>query len=327
MPADPTCPIWTNATLSETALTALASRAGQHPILIAASGKTSNLVPGAADPQLAAAGIAFGQPDPQQVIESTNLMWVHLTSAGYTRYDTDAVRTALGNRGAVLTNSSSVYNDPCAQHILAMMLAGARQLPIAFAEQQTHHGWHSHAVRAGCYLLTGQSAIIYGYGAIGHRLVELLQPFNMRLTAVRRNVRGSENIPTLTPDGADALLPHIDHVINILPQSPTTERFFDADRLAKLNPSAIFYNIGRGTTVDTIALRDALEHGKMKAAFLDVTDPEPLPPDHPLWETPNCHITPHSGGGHATEFDRLTGHFIENLARYNRGEPLRDRVI
>jgi phosphoglycerate dehydrogenase-like enzyme len=85
--------------------------------------------------------------------------------------------------------------------------------------------------------------------------------------------------------------------------------------------------VGRGTTVDQTALLAALQSGRLAAAYLDVTDPEPLPVDHPLWSAPNCYITPHSAGGHRTEPMRLAGHFLDNLRRFERGEPLLDRVI
>jgi phosphoglycerate dehydrogenase-like enzyme len=94
-----------------------------------------------------------------------------------------------------------------------------------------------------------------------------------------------------------------------------------------MKEGAVFYNIGRGTTVDQEALVGALNGGRLAAAWLDVTDPEPLPPTHPLWTAPNCHITPHTAGGHNDEFHRLVGHFLGNLDRYVRGETLKDRVI
>jgi phosphoglycerate dehydrogenase-like enzyme len=87
------------------------------------------------------------------------------------------------------------------------------------------------------------------------------------------------------------------------------------------------YNIGRGTTVDQDALLAALSSGRVASAYLDVTDPEPLPPDHPLWTAPNCFITPHSAGGHAGEDERLVRHFLRNLAAFEQGEPLADRVM
>jgi phosphoglycerate dehydrogenase-like enzyme len=94
-----------------------------------------------------------------------------------------------------------------------------------------------------------------------------------------------------------------------------------------MKSDAVFYNIGRGQTVDQAALAEALNGGRLAGAYLDVTDPEPLPAGHALWTARNCYITPHTAGGHEDEFERLVRHFLENLARYERGEPLRDRVI
>jgi phosphoglycerate dehydrogenase-like enzyme len=111
-----------------------------------------------------------------------------------------------------------------------------------------------------------------------------------------------------------------------LPESASTRRFFDSERFGQFKPGARYYNIGRGPTTDQEALRTALTSGRLAAAYLDVTDPEPLPPDHPLWSLPNCYITPHTGGGHVTEPIRTVQHFIDNLRRYERGEPLVDRV-
>jgi phosphoglycerate dehydrogenase-like enzyme len=118
-----------------------------------------------------------------------------------------------------------------------------------------------------------------------------------------------------------------DHVVNILPDNASTRGYFSAARLARMKPGARFYNIGRGTTVDQGALIAFLESGHLASACLDVTDPEPLPPDHPLWTAPNCFLTPHSAGGHANEDERLVRHFLSNLAAFERGEPLADRVI
>jgi phosphoglycerate dehydrogenase-like enzyme len=116
-------------------------------------------------------------------------------------------------------------------------------------------------------------------------------------------------------------------VVNLLPGNAGTDRFFTAARLLACKPGATFYNIGRGTTVDQEALRAALTAGRLAGAYLDVTDPEPLPPEHPLWATPGCFITPHTAGGHRDETERLVEHFLDNLLRYLQGQPLRDRVI
>jgi phosphoglycerate dehydrogenase-like enzyme len=271
--------------------------------------------------------VAFGQPDPRQVIESPRLRWVHLNTAGYTTFDTAEMRGALAARGGILTNSSSVYDEPCAQHVLAMMLAQARQLPLAWADQHSQRGWPQAALRAGARLLDGQTAVLFGYGAIARRLTELLSPMRMNLIGVRRTPRGDEPITVVSTHAADEWLSWADHVVNLLPAAAGNEEYFDAPRIESMKQGAVFYNIGRGSTVDQAALVAALRTGRLAAAYLDVTSPEPLPPNHLLWSAPNCHITPHMAGGHADEPDRVAQLFLENLRRFTSGEPLSDRVF
>src|SRR5450432_4578462 len=242
--------IWTNFKLPDSELALLQQSLGEHRLLLAPGLTESNLVGSGIDPQLAQADIAFGQPDPQQVIELKNLRWMHLSSAGYTRYDNDAMRAALKSRGAILTNSSSVFDEPCAQHALAMMLAISRELLSAMKSQQTIRDWPIATYRANSFLLRGQSAMIVGFGAIGRRLAQLLAPFEMELIGIRRTIRGDESIRMATIDQIDSLLPTVDHVINILPASPSTMCAFNLERIMKMKRSAIFYNIGRGDTVD-----------------------------------------------------------------------------
>jgi phosphoglycerate dehydrogenase-like enzyme len=124
-----------------------------------------------------------------------------------------------------------------------------------------------------------------------------------------------------------AALAAADHVVNILPDNAESRCFFTAERFSACKPGAIFYNIGRGTTVDQPALLAALQSGRLAAAWLDVTDPEPLPPDHPLVSSPNCHLTPHTAGGHRNEAESLTHHFLANFRRFLADAPLRDRIM
>jgi phosphoglycerate dehydrogenase-like enzyme len=318
--------IWSNAGLPADAVELIRKQLGPHRLIFAPP-TASNLVAGGPDPQMATADVAFGQPDPQQVIDCPNIKWVHLTSAGYTRYDYPAFREALRTRGGIMTNSSGVYDAPCAEHALAMIMAFARQLPQALEEQLEDRGWPSATLRINSRLLDEQTALIYGFGSIARRLVQLLKPLGVKITGVRRTPRGDEGIPIVNSAQADSLLPTVDHVINILPASPETDGYFTADRLARMNPSAIFYNIGRGSTVDQQALRSALESGRLAAAYLDVCTPEPLPPDHPLWKTLNCYITPHTAGGHRTEFIRIAKHFLRNLELFMAGKAMEDKVI
>ena len=269
--------------------------------------------------------ILFSQPPVAGALADPDLKWIAVTSAGYTRYDTDEFRAAMKAKGAMLTNSSSVFDEPCAQHALAFLLSFARQLPEARREQLSSRDWSATKRRLDSRLLQDGRALIVGYGAIARRLVELLAPFGMEIQAVRRSPRGDETVPTFPMDRLDALLPQADYVVNVLPANADSDRLFDAERFAAMRPGGLFVNIGRGTTVDQDALLAALP--RLGGAYLDVTDPEPLPKDHALWSEPNVVITPHTAGGHRGEDVRLVRHFLANLGRFEAGQPLLDRVI
>jgi phosphoglycerate dehydrogenase-like enzyme len=319
--------IWTNAKFPEAVRAELVEGVKPHRLLFSPQLAVSNLVKAEADPSLQEADIALGQPDPELALQCPKLRWIHLTTAGYTRYDGATFRQGLGGRGSVLTNSSLVYDEPCAEHVMAFLFAQARQLPRSLDTQRTDRAWPTHERRAATRLLLGQNVVLLGFGAIGQRLAEMLAPYRMKITAVRRRPAGNENVTVITEDQLAEALATADHVINILPDNPATAGFVNADRLKAMKPGAVFYNVGRGTTVDQEALLAALQGGRLRAAYLDVTDPEPLPPEHPLWSAPNCYITPHAAGGHHDEWHRLAAHFLENLRRFEKGEALLDRVI
>lgn len=323
----PILTIWTNADFPEAAARLLRDGVHLHQLLYATEMQTLNLAGGSSDLLLAEADIAFGQPNAEQVMRLDRLQWVHLTSAGYTNYDRDDLRDALRGRAAALTTSSTVYQEPCAEHALAMMLALARQLPRALDVQRTDRSWDGLVIRKNSRLLTEQSVLLLGFGAIAQRLVQLLSLFDVDLTVVRRHVKGDEPVKVITESQLNDHLPRADHVVNILPSNPGTNKFIDEQRISLMKRGAIFYNIGRGTTVDQNALLAALQAGHLAYAYLDVTDPEPLPPDHPLWRTPNCFITPHTAGGHVGEMENLVKHFLANLRRFTAGDDLLDRVI
>ena len=320
--------IWCNAHLPDAARARLAEATRAHRLVIPATGIVAPSGSGAVDPELAEADVAFGQPAPAQLLATPRLRWVHLSSAGYNPYDRDDIRRALAAQGARLTKSSLVYDEPCAEHVLAFLLAHARRLPEAFANAHGPRAWPQHALRARARLLENQAIVIVGFGSIGRRLAEMLAPLGPRVTGVRRRVAGDETVPTVawgTPEAARAFA-EADHVVDVLPGGAGTERAFDAALIATFKPGAVFTNIGRGTTVDQDALAAALVAGRLAAAYLDVTEPEPLPPDHALWTTPNCFITPHAAGGDAAEGERLVDHFLENLDRFVGGRPLLDEV-
>jgi len=211
--------------------------------------------------------------------------------------------------------------------VLAMMLALGRQLPQSLHDQSTDHSWHYAERRYDSRLLTGQTVLLLGFGAIGRRLADLLAPFGVKLLAVRRQVRSERAVRIVSPENVSAALAEADHVVNILPENEATRNFVNARRLACCKPGARFYNVGRGTTVDQSALLDALQSGRLGYAYLDVTDPEPLPPEHPLWTAPRCYITPHTAGGRHDQDDALVAHFLKNLAAFEAGGELADRGV
>ncbi len=315
--------LWCNYDFAPAEAEALRAGAAGHRLTLAPSSND-----GAGDPDAAAAHVLLGQPDPALLLASPRVRWAEITSAGYAPYDRADLRAAFQARGAVLTNSSQVFAEACAQHLAAMLLSLARELPRCLDNQRGPRVWLHEEPRAGRrHLVNGQTVFIYGFGAIARRLAELLAPLRMNLFGVRRKPKGDESIPMLTEADADARLAEADHVLNILPQNDGTHHFFDAARFACFRHGAKFYNIGRGATVNQDALLATLQSSHLAAAYLDVTDPEPLPPEHPLWSAPNCFITPHLAGTHSDEAARLVRHILDNLRAFESGHLMQNRVI
>ena len=319
--------IWTNGKFNPAATQLLHEGTRAHRLVTAATASTSVLAAGEPDPALATADIAFGQPDPADCLRQSRLKWVEVSTAGYTRYDTPEFLEGFRTRGAAFTNASGVFADPCAQHVMAMMLAFGRQLLPSHRDQLADRSWHYEERRYHSRLLTGQTVLLLGYGAIGRRLTELLAPFGMTLYALRRQTRSETGVRIVPETELTRVLPLADHIVNILPANPATNLYVNSRRLACCKPTAKFYNVGRGSTVDQPALAEALRTGKIASAYLDVTEPEPLPPEHELWSTPNCYITPHTAGGRHDQDETIVRHFLANLAAFESGGAMTDRVV
>lgn len=321
--------IWSNQTFLpevqaklQTVLTSMGWR------WVQSAGSSANVLQaGQPDLALGEADVAYGQPACAEVMKYPGLRWVALSTAGYTNYDREDFRAAMQARGTVVTNASGVFADPCAQQVLAGMLALARNLPIQLRNQDGARAWRYFEDRATARVLTGETVLMLGFGTIGRRLAALLAPFGCRVLAYRRQARGDEGVEVISESGLADALAVADHVVNILPDSPATRGFMEASRFARMKPGARFYNIGRGTTVNQDALIAALTAGQVGGAYLDVMDPEPLPPTHPLWAAPNCFITCHIGGGTGAQDTHLAEHFLNNLKRFEQGLPLVDRVM
>jgi phosphoglycerate dehydrogenase-like enzyme len=318
--------IWTNVGLAEPELDLLQAETKSHQLIVASAGPHV-LAENTGDPQLATATIVFGQPSAEDVLKSKNLRWLHVSSAGYTRYDRKDLFDHFSGDRIAFTNSSSVFSEPCAEHALSVLLAQGRQLYPSYLDQLKNREWQQNERRAASSLLSEQTILIVGFGSIGQHLAEFLKPFGSTIFGFRRRPQPTPGVTVLGLEELEAKLSVADQVLNFLPENSETVRFFEKDKFSRCKTGACYYSLGRGTTTDQNALIDALRSGPIRAAYLDVTDPEPLPADHPLWFVPNCYITPHSSGGHYNEALRLTKHFVQNLRRFENGEPLIDRIV
>jgi phosphoglycerate dehydrogenase-like enzyme len=319
--------VWCNVKFPEAAEQILREGTRGHRLIFSSTLLSDVLAAGKADPTLAEADVALGQPDAEGCMRYPRLKWIEVISAGYTRYDREDFRVTLRARGATFTTASGVFSEPCAQHVLALMLAFGRNLFPSYRDQLTDRSWRYEERRRDAQLLTGQTVLMLGFGAIGRRLAELLAPFRMPIYAVRRQARSEPGVRIIAEEELTRVLPLADHVVNVLSDNETTRGYVNARRLGWFKPGAKFYNVGRGTTVDQRALLEALQSGRLGAACLDVTDPEPLPPGHPLWTARNCFITPHAAGGRHDQGEALVRHFLTNLAAFTNGSGLTDRVL
>ncbi len=219
--------------------------------------------------------------------------------------------------GVVVCRAVGVHDIPVAEWVVASILAMQRRFP-EFIEYQRRAEWNRSPGEDGKIDdIDGHTVLVVGYGSIGSALAARLAAFGARVIGVARNARDGVQPVSDLPK----LLPLADEVVNLLPLTPETEKFVDAAFLARMKPGALFVNAGRGKTVDTDALLDALRVGRIRAA-LDVTDPEPLPDGHPLWNAPNLLITPHIAGSVARWNARGYRFAAEQIRRYVAGQPL-----
>ncbi len=171
--------------------------------------------------------------------------------------------------------------------------------------------------------LTGKNVLLVGYGSIGKEIERMLAPFDVELTRVARNARSEPNVHAVSE--LDNLLPQAEVVVLILPSTDETKGLIGRRQLALLQQGALLVNAARGPIVDTDALVDSLNAGRIRAA-IDVTDPEPLPEGHPLWNCPNLMITPHVGGSSKEFSPRALRTAAGELRRYRSGAPLENVV-
>lgn len=248
-----------------------------------------------------------------EIIRSaTSAKWLNSIYAGVDGMPLDTLK----QRGVAVTNGVGINAITIAEYVVMGMLNIAKGYRDVVRAQDRHEWLHD---APGKVELFGSKALLLGYGGIGKLVEERLKAFGVDVTIVRR----SPGANTLTPDQWRGKLGDFDWVIIAVPSTPETEAMIGADELAAMKPSAVILNIARGEVIDQDALVKALTAKQIAAAFLDVTTPEPLPADHPLWALDNAHITMHlSGRSQDKMFARAAMRFLENLERYKKGEPL-----
>jgi phosphoglycerate dehydrogenase-like enzyme len=247
---------------------------------------------------------------------AARLRWLNTVAAGVERFPLDLLRA----RGVALTNGAGLNSITIAEYAVMGMLTVAKGYRDVVRAQDRHEWLHDAPGKAELY---GSRALILGAGGIGGRLAGLLAPFGVDVAMMRR----TPSPGMLGPDDWRARLGAFDWVVVAVASTPETAGMIGAAELAAMKPGACLLNFARGYVVDTDALVAALRAGRLGAAFLDVTDPEPLPPKHPLWGFANVHVSMHLSGRSQTRlFPRAAERFLENLDRYRRGEPLAHAV-
>ena len=249
--------------------------------------------------------------------DARQLRWLHTFSAGVDNPWFQSLRA----RGVRLTTSSGANAVPIAQTVMLYLLALSRDL-ARWSDAQRRHAWETHAMAD----LQGMTLGIVGLGPIGLEVARLGAALRMRVVGVRRTPAGDEPCETWPMARLDELLASVDALVLALPLSDDTKHLLDARRLALLKRGAWLVNVGRGALVDEAALVAALQSGQLGGAGLDVFEVEPLPAESPLWSLPNVIVTPHNSGDSPANLHRATAIFLDNLARYGRGEALCNEV-
>ncbi|MDH5422778.1 MAG: D-2-hydroxyacid dehydrogenase [Acidimicrobiia bacterium] len=253
---------------------------------------------------------------PQVWDAAADLRWIQWAGAGV-----DALLFPdLVNSDVVVTNAGGIYDDAIAEHVLALMLAQTKRLPDA-VRNQLKSTWHYQTVNP----VRGSTALVLGAGGIGRAIARLLGAVGVNVTLIATSTRPDDEFGGVIA-WQDRDLSRADWLVVAAPLTSATRHIVDRAVLAELPPSASLINIGRGASVDEVALVAALNAGELAGAGLDVFETEPLPSDSPLWRMENVIITPHHAGDLDDYAERVAELFLENLVRYQAGQPLLNTI-
>jgi phosphoglycerate dehydrogenase-like enzyme len=278
---------------------------------------------------IAGAEVLYGMPGDspeglaRAVRRSERLRWVQATSAGAGEQVASAGLRRDELERVAVTSAAGVHAGPLAEFALFGLLAFTKDLPRLLHDQRAHR-WGHYPVAE----LSGRTLLIVGLGQIGEEVARLAAAFGMRVIGVNRSGRtDSLHVQDIRrTDELNACLPEADAIVVAAPLTDETRGLIDAEAIARCKTGAILVNVGRGGVVDEAALIEALRSGRLAGAALEVFAREPLPADSPLWDLPNVLVSPHTAGLSLREDERIVALFVENLGRYLRGEPLKNRV-
>ncbi|WP_063015486.1 D-isomer specific 2-hydroxyacid dehydrogenase family protein [Nocardia nova] len=259
-----------------------------------------------------------GFPDLPASIE-----WVQLYSAGVEEFFAAGIFERCPN--VVFTSAAGAFAKSVAEGTMALLLAGVRYLP----EHIRAHSWRQGEFFPHIGTLRGATVAVVGAGGIGREVIAMLEPFGARVIAVSRSGRPIEapNVAdTIPAERLSEVWARADHVVVAAPATDGTRHLIGKDELAQLKPHSWVVNVARGSLIDTEALVAALRQGAIGGAGLDVTDPEPLPDGHPLWDLPNVIITPHDSNPPQLRTAAFAEHVAENVRRFAQGRELIARI-
>ncbi len=258
---------------------------------------------------------------PDLVEKAGRLKWFQTNSAGVE----NVASPELADSGITVTNMSGAHATQISEHALAMMLAFARDLPRAIRAQDSGD-WLGFDMKT--FELDGSVLAIAGLGDLGGALADKAKALGMVVLATKMRVTTKPvSVDEIYgPEGLDEIIGRADFVADTLPLTPHTRYAFARDQFRRMRPSAYFFNVGRGGTVNQDDLIAALESGEIAGAGLDVTEPEPLPAESPLWNMPNVILTYHSSGTSPNVMERHYQIFLDNLERFEHGRPLANVV-
>lgn len=274
--------------------------------------------------ELESVHIILGQPTIEQILMAKQLEWIQFTFAGVDSY----LKTKQIPEYIMLTNSTGAFGHSISEYMLTMVLSLYKNMPH-YQKQQKEEIWKDFGRE---YSLKGKTVLIVGAGDIGCHFAKLLSAFSVKTMGIRRVARALP--PYFTSmhgmEELDDLLPMADIVSLSLPSTDDTRGIMNEKRLRLMKKNAVLLNVGRGDAIVTEDLVKVLKSGHLFGAALDVTDPEPLPKGHPLWQMEQVLLTPHITGmsiGHLEEtYEAILDLCVQNLMRYQKGEPLINQV-